>query len=104
MSMQRCPFICVVCTLPSAHGFARPGPRGAAARDAGRSAAKAAPLNDLSVEDLELMSQALQEMKGIEARDCSTIRKMTSRLRHQIKLRQPQLSCMFLLIYRSTLM
>lgn len=32
----------------------------------GRSAAKAAPLNDLSVEDLELMSQALQEMKGME--------------------------------------
>lgn len=70
----------------------------------GRSAAKAAPLNDLSVEDLELMSQALQEMKGMEARDCSTTRKMTSLLQHQIKLRQPQLSCMFLLIYRSTLM
>lgn len=32
----------------------------------GRSACKAAPLNNLSVEDLELMTQALQDMKGME--------------------------------------
>ena len=67
------------------------------------SSCVASPLNDLSVEDLELMSQALQEMKGMEARDCSTTRKMTKGC-STIKLRQPQLSCMFLLIYRSTLM